>query len=509
MKKIVICIVSVCLLFSGCGVIKEADEIGKAVPVSKIELQESESRFRVQKSAVYFYNESSDTLTAEIRNLIIGQDENPAKAAIEQLLEGPQEQSELLGVAPEGMRLDFIEFSRNIANVYLTYYGEQIEAEQKYTLELAIANTVTDILGATYVSVFYNGVFAGFSGSVSAPLEKQTGSISDAWAQASAKYIAVPEVEELPEELPVPTLTQDPVEEESEQIDLSPAENDILTVLYFVSEEGGYILPEVRSITYIDENYIESLIEELKKGPTDIEAMKNLLSPDIELLSPPLISQDTGRVALNFSELPTIDAFSDEEHALSYAALIYTITGFVPSVSSIDLSVLNQPITDFDESVRLIDGMQREDYIGFIGSSAPVYFTDKNSDLLLLVQRSMEQNSTWSAKERVFEILKGPLSGDTASAWPVMPSGVTQEDILSVGTYENTLNIDISQHFVDACEGMSPKNEMLLVYSIVNTLTDMDGIIKVQFLVEGKQTDTLAGTICLSDPFLKNYGIIK
>jgi hypothetical protein len=37
----------------------------------------------------------------------------------------------------------------------------------------------------------------------------------------------------------------------------------------------------------------------------------------------------------------------------------------------------------------------------------------------------------------------------------------------------------------------------------------MDGINKVQFLVEGKQADTLAGVICISDPFLKNYGIIK
>ena len=121
----------------------------------------------------------------------------------------------------------------------------------------------------------------------------------------------------------------------------------------------------------------------------------------------------------------------------------------------------------------------------------------------------MEQGSTWSAKRRVFEILRGPLAGDTESAWPVMPSGVSQDDILSVSTYEDTLYVDISSSFKDACAGMSAKNEMLLVYSIVNTLTAMDGIIKVQFLVEAEQTDTLAGTICISDPFLKNFGIIK
>jgi germination protein M len=509
MRKWVFVLVAGCLIFSGCGVIKEVEEVGEHVPVSKIEVQVSESRFRVQKTAVYFYNETSDTLTAEIRSLVIGQDENPAKAAIEALLAGPNSESNLLGVAPESMSLDFIEFSRNIANVYLTYYGGVLEPEQKYTLELAIVNTVTDILGAEYVNVFHNGVFAGFSGNASAPLEKQAGSISDAWAQTSAEYIEVPEATAVPDDTQTPLATAVPVEEEPEQIDLEPESNDILTVLYFVSEDGGYILPEVRNVTYLGENYIESLIEELKKGPSDLATMKNLLPPDIELLSPPLISQDNNRVALNFSELPTVDAFSDEEYVLSYAALIYTITGFMPNVRSIDLSVLGQPISDFDGSVMFADGMQRNDYYGYIGSSAPIYFTDKSSDLLLVVQRSMEQGSTWSAKRRVFEILRGPLSGDTASAWPVMPAGVSQDDILSVITYEDTLFVDISQNFKDACVGMSPKNEMLLVYSIVNTLTAMDGIIKVQFLVEGKQTDTLAGTICLSDPFLKNFGIIK
>jgi spore germination protein GerM len=50
---------------------------------------------------------------------------------------------------------------------------------------------------------------------------------------------------------------------------------------------------------------------------------------------------------------------------------------------------------------------------------------------------------------------------------------------------------------------------MLLVYAIVNTVTAMDGINKAQFLVEGAQTDTLGGHLCISDPFLRNYGIIK
>ena len=100
MRKLIFGLVAFCLILGGCGVIKEVDEVGEHVPVSKIEIQDSESRFRVQKTAVYFYNEASDTLTAEIRRLVIGQDENPAKAAVEALLVGPNPEGDLLGVAP-------------------------------------------------------------------------------------------------------------------------------------------------------------------------------------------------------------------------------------------------------------------------------------------------------------------------------------------------------------------------------------------------------------------------
>ena len=130
---------------AGCSVIRQADETGEPVPVSVIDLPTDEQPYRVQKGAVYFYNKTSDTLSAEIRNLVIGQDENPARAAVEALLEGPAEGSGFVAVAPEGMELDFIEFTGSVANVYLKYTGEDLEPLQKYTLELAVTNTVTQI----------------------------------------------------------------------------------------------------------------------------------------------------------------------------------------------------------------------------------------------------------------------------------------------------------------------------------------------------------------------------
>jgi spore germination protein GerM len=187
--------------------------------------------------------------------------------------------------------------------------------------------------------------------------------------------------------------------------------------------------------------------------------------------------------------------------------MAYTIMGFVPGIGSIDIYVNGVKIAP--EGKTSSDTIKRSYYLGYMGSSAPLYFADKNSDLLLEVSRSIEQGKTWSAYARLLELLKGPLSGDDENAWPVIPSGITEEDILSVDVYEDTAYVNLSQKFKEDSTGLSSKNEMLLVYAIVNTITAMDGISKVQFLIEGQQTDTLAGYICLSDPFLRNYGIIK
>ncbi len=525
MKRTIFFIIAVCLLLAGCSVIRQTDETGEPVPVSVIDLPSDEQPYRVQKGAVYFYNKTSDTLSAEIRNLVIGQDENPARAAVEALLEGPSEGSGFVAVAPESMELDFIEFTGSVANVYLKYTGEELEPLQKYTLELAVTNTVTDILGAKYVCIFYNEEYTGFSGANSAPLEKHSGSVQEAYNQTSAKYIGALEPQTTPgegqpadgqpAEEPQPTTDeqepstdgQNSTADESDELIQVNKTTDIQTVLYFVSYEGGFILPEVRNITYTDDNYAEVIFRELMAGPTDTTTMRSLLPSGLELLSPPIISDD--KIKISLSKLPSVDDFDDEGYEASYAALSYTLTGFLPGITSIDITVLGQPISDFDDSYKLANGMQRSDYHGFIGSSAPIYFTDKNSDLLLVVQHSMEQASTWSAKQRILEILRGPLSSDTASAWPVITTGVTQDDILSVQTYNDTVYVNLSQNFKEACDDLSAKNEMLLVYSIVNTLTSMDGINKVQFLIEGEQIDELSGTLCMSDPFLKNYDIIK
>ena len=187
-KRAAFLALAACLLLSGCGVIRDRGQTGTNVPVSVMDTSGVDYYGRTEKSAVYFYNETSKTLMAELRTLVVDQDTNPAEAAVQELLKGPSNDS-LKGVTPANMTLDFLEYSKDVANVYLKYSGEPLEAEQAYILEQAIANTVTDILGQVSVCVFYNGLRVGVSGYPSGPLKKQTGNITDAWGSVYSKYV--------------------------------------------------------------------------------------------------------------------------------------------------------------------------------------------------------------------------------------------------------------------------------------------------------------------------------
>ncbi len=511
MKRTLAILLAACLLLSGCGVITETDETGAIVSTSVLDMSSNESTGRVMTSAVYFYNPTSGMLTAEPRRLLIRTDTNPAEAAVQALLAGPSESSGLTSVAPVGMTLDSIEFSREVANVYLLYDGAPMQQLDEYTLELAIANTVTDILGATYICVFLNGMQTGFKGGLRAPLKKQTVSVKEALDLADAKFAAG---RTLLTDVTTPDEAQSTATPAVTETDTLPTEEpyvpetmELQTVLYYISKDGGYLLPEVHTIKYTQGKVVDALIAELKKTPNNSTLMKSPLSEDLAVTGALTTLDDgTRTLSLDFSE--RIDSGSDEV-ILSYASIIYTLTGFIPGVNKVELYVSGNPITSIGTMSNLGDGIQRSDFTGYIGSSALLYFDDSNSDLLLAVSRSMEQGRTWSARARVLELLRGPLKGDGDDVLPIMPKGVTDDDILSVDVYGDTAYVNLSQNFKDACAGMTAKTEMLLVYAIVNTITAMDGISKVQFLIEGQQTRTLAGTLCLSDPFLKNYGIIK
>ena len=84
------------------------------------------------------------------------------------------------------------------------------------------------------------------------------------------------------------------------------------------------------------------------------------------------------------------------------------------------------------------------------------------------------------------------------------------DDVNDVYLAEDTAVVDFKASISDKLKGISRKDESMMIYSIVNTLTNIENIKRVQFLLDGERVESLGGGIInVADPLLKNPGIIK
>lgn len=78
--------------------------------------------------------------------------------------------------------------------------------------------------------------------------------------------------------------------------------------------------------------------------------------------------------------------------------------------------------------------------------------------------------------------------------------------LLSVETKDSVCFVNFSKEFLNKrADGES--EEIITVYAIVNSLTELDDITKVQFLIEGQKVENY-GDMIFSQPFERNENII-
>jgi len=130
-----------------------------------------------------------------------------------------------------------------------------------------------------------------------------------------------------------------------------------------------------------------------------------------------------------------------------------------------------------------------------------LYFSDSQAMYLVPEKRKIPQTSSL-ARQAVIELIKGPENSDLYST---IPEGT---QINEVYIADDIAYIDLSEEIFKNHPGGS-SGELMTVYSIVNTLTEIPPIKGVQILVEGNETKSLVGHIDISMPLLRDENWIK
>ncbi len=107
-----------------------------------------------------------------------------------------------------------------------------------------------------------------------------------------------------------------------------------------------------------------------------------------------------------------------------------------------------------------------------------------------------------TVEERVASLLAGPKQSHLSA---VVPEGV---EFLGYSQRGDVLYLNFSYHLLTNHPGGSA-GELLTVYAIVNSLVGVQGVRRVQILVEGRSISTLAGHLDLREPLEKDFGILE
>lgn len=277
-------------------------------------------------------------------------------------------------------------------------------------------------------------------------------------------------------------------------------ENEYHAKLYFLNQSGVRLEAEERILESEDNETLmaNKIISELVKGPNNAELIRSV--PKETAVKKIDLNNDV--LYVDFNEKFKFD--NEADRILACAAIVSSVTTLT-GVQRVKFTVEGEPLKASDGTE--VKTLSKEDIV--YDSQLVVadykyvklYFADKDGDKLVPEGRTVTVNSKESTEYvLVNELIKGPNSSDVL---PTIPEGTK---VLSVETKEGVCFVNLSKEFKSRHSGGSA-GETMTIYSIVNTLTELDNVKKVQFLIEGQKEEVFIHYI-FNEPFERKESLI-
>ena len=272
-----------------------------------------------------------------------------------------------------------------------------------------------------------------------------------------------------------------------------------------------------------DNNHIMALEYELKASQEDrTEVVQELLgqlqtpadkvdySPAIQDFSVLDFTLLEEQITLNLSQ--EYKALDPIEEVLTRAALVKTLTQ-LESISYVTIQVNGENL--LDNSGGTVGVMTADTFIDNTGeemknyeeTQLTLYFANISGDGLIKVNRSLVYNTNISKEKLVVEqLIKGPLDQNGAKADEILPTLNPQTRVLSVNVKDGICYVNLDNSFLTTTYNA---NADTVIYSLVNSLTELPGVIKVQIAVEGETKITYREKYDLSSLFEANPDLVK
>ena len=271
--------------------------------------------------------------------------------------------------------------------------------------------------------------------------------------------------------------------------------------IYYVNNSEDKLVSEDY---FAKEEDIDKLVHELIGKLTNVPdgiTLKKTIPDEVKVKD---IKRNGDILNIDFSE--TYKQLTGISEILRRACVVKTLCQ-IEGISKVEYTIENQPL--MYSEINPVGAMSGDDFIDNTGGETTyyqtvqisLYYTDLKGKKLFQTRHNVEFDGTISLEELVIrQLLAGPLENDKLA--PVLPVGTK---INKVSFKDGICYVDFSKEFLEGRDGVS---DDVIVYSVVNSLSDIGSVNKVQFWIDGKPVNSYRETVPIDLPMERKFDII-
>lgn len=274
--------------------------------------------------------------------------------------------------------------------------------------------------------------------------------------------------------------------------------------IYYLNESDNGIVSEG---VYIDEDSMganeiaNTLIAKLAENPQNSK-YGAVLKNDLKIRNK--INVENGNIVIDFT-----DEFYDldsKKKIIIESAVVKTLVQ-VKGCNSVSFTVGNKPLTYSDGTV--VGKLSSDSFVENPGEKMSttlkddivLYFSNKSGTGLVEEKRTVYYNSNLPIEKKVVEqLIEGPAKDGEIATLP------TAAKVINVRVEEGVCYLNLDETIKN--NQNNEVSEEVVLYSIVNSLTSIDGIDKVQIQINGNVSGKLRVNYSLSKMYKKNNSLV-
>lgn len=266
--------------------------------------------------------------------------------------------------------------------------------------------------------------------------------------------------------------------------------------IYYLNSAGTQLVgSEYGTVETEKEELVQELLAKMTSVPADLDCQSAI---------PERIETITFRIEENVLYLyadANYSLMNSVQEILCRAALTKTLTQ-IEGIDYLSIYCAEQPIvdgagnpvgmlsaSDFVDSIRDVNSFEK--------TELTLYFANEAGDKLVEEKREVMRNTNTSLEKLIVEqLIEGPAESGTYATLP------KDLKLLNISVNESMCSINLDGTFLNSTLEV---REYIPIYSIVNSLSELSTVSRVQIRINGSQDAVFRDQIPLNTVFERNY----